>query len=86
MRQTAFDLLEMGYDVHVVVDACSSMQQHDRNVGIESMSQQGVTMITFQSLVFELLRGADHPLFKAHLPLLKDNPEEKLDLHYMKQM
>ena len=38
MRQTAFDLLEMGYDVHVVVDACSSMQQHDRNVGIESMS------------------------------------------------
>ena len=47
MRQTAFDLLEMGYDVHVVVDACSSMQQHDRNVGMESMAQQGVTMVTF---------------------------------------
>ena len=37
MRQTAFDLLERDMDVHLVVDACSSMGHHDRNVGISSM-------------------------------------------------
>ena len=64
MRQTAFDLLELEHDVHLVVDACSSMGHHDRNVGIESMKEAGVTLITFQSLIFELIRGADHPQFK----------------------
>jgi nicotinamidase-related amidase len=34
MRQTALDLIERGYDVHIVIDCCSSMNHHDRHVGI----------------------------------------------------
>ena len=86
MRQTAFDLLEREINVHLVVDACSSMGHHDRNVGISSMQAAGVTLITFQSLLFEMIRGADHPNFKQCLPLLKDNPESPIDLNYSGQL
>ena len=34
MRQTALDLISHGFDVHIVVDCCSSMSHHDRHVGI----------------------------------------------------
>ena len=57
IRQTALDLLERDYDVHLVVDAVDSVSQHDRNVALASI---GVNMISFQSLVFELLRTAEH--------------------------
>ena len=82
IRQTCLDLLEKNYDVHLVVDAVSSMKQHDRNVGIESMVDMGASLITFQSLMFELLRTMEHPHFKTMLPILKDNPANPLDLHY----
>ena len=41
VKQTCLDLLERGYGVHLVIDAISSMNQHDRNVGIESMKMAG---------------------------------------------
>ena len=34
MKQTCYDLLERDYAVHLVIDACSSMNHHDRNAGI----------------------------------------------------
>ena len=47
VRQTAFDLLEDGYQVFIVVDAVSSMKQVDRNVGIKALSKAGAHLITF---------------------------------------
>ena len=76
IRQTALDLLERDYDVHLVVDVVDSVSQHDRNVALRDF---GVSLITFQSLVFELLRTAEHEKFKACLPMLKQNPEMQLD-------
>ena len=82
MRQTALDAIAKGYNVHVVVDACSSMNLPDRNVGIQAMSDAGAHLTTFQQLIFELLRTTEHPEFKGFLPLLKDGPpaSEALDL------
>ena len=80
MKQTCFDLLEKEYDVHVVVDACSSMQVTDRNVGIQAMRDAGANVTTFQSIVFELLRTVEDARFKQMLPLLKAGPEEPLDI------
>ncbi len=79
VRQTAMDLLERGHDVHLVVDACSSMNWHDRAIALRSMSDAGVTMISFQSLVFEMLRSVDNPSFKATLGVVKANPQVPLD-------
>jgi len=47
VKQTALDLLERNYDVHLVVDAVSSMNYHDRNIGLESMRDAGVTITSF---------------------------------------
>ena len=61
VKQTCFDLLDQGYDVHLVIDAISSMNYHDRNVGIESMKMAGAQITTFQSLVFEIMRDFRNP-------------------------
>lgn len=80
MKQTCLDLLEQDYDVHVVVDACSSMQLSDRNVGIQAMRDAGASLTTFQSIVFELLRTVEDQRFKPMLALLKQSPDEPLDI------
>ena len=48
IKQTALDLLELGYSVHVVVDGVTSMGMPDRNVGIVSLQDAGVRLTTFQ--------------------------------------
>jgi hypothetical protein len=73
------DLLERGHDVTLVVDACSSMNWHDRAIALQSMSDAGVTMISFQSLVFDLMRTVEHPAFKPMLGVIKQNPAVQLD-------
>lgn len=83
VRQTALDLLESGYDVHLVVDAVSSMNHHDRNIAIEFLRDQGVHMTSFQAIMFELMRSAAHPRFKDILNIVKQTPKDgHLDLHY----
>ena len=52
------------------------MNHHDRNVGIESMRQAGAQVTTFQSLVFEILKDANNPLFKPILTIVKDMPKD----------
>ena len=47
IRQTCFDLLNEGYGVHLVVDTISSMNHHDRNVGLQSMMLAGAQVTTF---------------------------------------
>ena len=88
IKQTALDLVNRGFDVFLVVDACTSMQVQDRNVGIAAMRDAGVHMTTFQCLVFELLKGVDHPKFKNFLPILKNNPDasKPLDLISMPKL
>ena len=76
IKQTCLDLLEKGLDVHLVIDAISSMNHHDRNIGIEAMRQAGAQVTTFQSLVFEILRDANDPLFKPMLGVVKDMPKD----------
>ena len=88
MRQTCFDLIERNYGVHLVVDACSSMNHHDRHVGIESMRDAGANLVTFQTVVFELARNYNHPKFKDCMNIVKDMPKneegkvEHIDLWY----
>ena len=72
MRQTCLDLLKMSYDVHVVVDACSSMNNHDRNTGIQSMRDAGAQLISVETVIFELTRDAKNPIFKSLQPIIKD--------------
>ena len=85
IKQTAMDLLARDINVFLVVDACTSMQVQDRNVGIAAMRDAGVHLTTFQSVVFDMIKGVEHPKFKSFLPLLKDNPDPTLPLDLISQ-
>lgn len=72
IQQTCLELLEHGYDVHLVADGISSQREHDRNVAIHRMTQAGACLTTSESIAFELMRDAKHPQFKQLLPLFKE--------------
>ena len=47
IKQTAFDLINLGYNVHIVVDGVSSMNLHDRHIGFEALKLAGCQFTTF---------------------------------------
>ena len=62
IKQTAFDLLELGYTVFLVVDAVTSMKISDRNVGLAALNDiPGVRMTTFHQVVFDMIKTSEHP-------------------------
>ena len=82
VRQTAINLLERGYNVHLVLDGITSINHHDRNIGIKNMKQQGAYATTFQSLVFELLRDYHNPKFREVFKHIKNMPDEHFDMFH----
>lgn len=64
VQQTCLDLIEMGKNVHIVVDCISSQQGYDREVALKRMENAGALLTTAQSLAFMLMGSADHPNFK----------------------
>ena len=65
LQQTCLDLLEEGREVHLIVDAITSQQAHDREIALQRMSQAGAFVTTAQSAAFMLMRTADHENFKT---------------------
>lgn len=69
--QTAYDLLEAEYEVHVVTDAVSSRTAENKCVGLENMRDCGAVLTCAETALFELLRVAEGPRFKEILELVK---------------
>jgi nicotinamidase-related amidase len=57
VQQTCLDLIEMGKDVHVVVDCVSSQQGYDREIALRRMENAGAYLTTAQSLAFMLMES-----------------------------
>jgi len=57
VQQTALDLLEMGHEVHIIVDGTSSQQALDREIALQRLSNAGAYLTTAQSILFMLLKG-----------------------------
>ncbi|EDQ91319.1 uncharacterized protein MONBRDRAFT_23596 [Monosiga brevicollis MX1] len=74
--QTALDLLEDGYDVHVVVDATSSRNPPERMYAFERMRQSGAFLTTAESALFQLMGDSKHEHFKEVQKLIKDLPPD----------
>ncbi len=69
--QTVRDMLEAGYQVHVVKDAvCSRFDENYQN-GIELMRDMGAVITNTETVIFDLLKQAGTPDFKAISPLIK---------------
>jgi len=71
LLQTALHLLEDEFDVWVVTDACSSRTERNRDAAFDRLAGAGVELVTTEMVLFEWLRSAEHPQFKAIQALIK---------------
>ena len=71
VQQTAIDLMNAGFYVNVIADAVCSRHDADYWVAIARLRDCGAVITTVETAVFELLREAGTPQFKACLPLFK---------------
>lgn len=59
--QTALDLMEVGYELVAVVDACTSTHPRDRDAAFDRLAAAGVDLTTVDMLCMEWLRSSDAP-------------------------
>ena len=71
VTQTAIDGLENGFRIYVVEDATSSRSLEDKATAIHRIRQNGVTVVSTEMLIYELLKKAGTPEFKETLKLVK---------------
>ena len=69
--QTAMDLLNLGYEVQVVVDGISSREVENKEVCLTKMSSAGISPTTTEMALFELLRVAKGDKFKQISNIVK---------------
>lgn len=71
IQQTALDLLARGFRVYVPVDAVTSRKELDRTIALQRLAQQGCTITTTESVLFEWCETAADPQFKQVSQLVK---------------
>ena len=69
--QTALDLAEAGYRVHVAADAVTSRTARNRDLAVERMREAGIEIVSTEMVLFEWLRTAGHPEFRAVSALIR---------------
>ncbi|MGD2107972.1 MAG: hydrolase [Phycisphaerae bacterium] len=74
VQQTALDLVSRDYDVFVCADAVGSRGRLDYERSLDRMRQEGASVTTVESVLFELCNRCDTPQFKAMLEVIKDTP------------
>ena len=70
--QTSVELLEFGYNVHLVTDAVSSRAEENKLLGIRCIEKAGASLTSTEMALFELLRLADGERFKAISKIVKE--------------
>ncbi len=71
MLQTALDLLENGYQTAMAWDASGSRTKADMRLAMRRIDGAGVVPVSVEMALFEMVREASNPLFKAILPIVK---------------
>ncbi len=69
--QTTRDLLDLGYNVHLVTDAVSSRTEDNWKLGMEKCKTLGAKMTGTEMVLFEMLRKSGTEEFKAISKLVK---------------
>jgi len=71
MHQTVNNLLAEGYEVHIIQDAITSRKEWEYKTGLQRMISSGAVPSSVEMALFELLKNARHPDFKAVQNLIK---------------
>lgn len=69
--QTCIGLAEQGYRPILVVDCISSRRESDLKTAVTRAVQEGVTITTYESILFELMQKAGGDTFKKISKLIK---------------
>ncbi|NLN37998.1 MAG: hydrolase [Smithella sp.] len=69
--QTALDLLQSGYGVHLVADAVSSRTPENRDIGIRAVKSAGARITSTEMVLFELLATAADPQAREIFKIVK---------------
>lgn len=69
--QTAVELASAGHAVFVVTDATASRRPESRETAFRRMEAEGVTLVTLEMVMFEWLRSAADPEFRALSKLIR---------------
>lgn len=69
--QTTVDLLQNGYQVFLVADGIDSQKPAEVPIALEQLRSFGAVVASSESFIFQLLRTAEHPDFKAISALVK---------------
>jgi isochorismate hydrolase len=72
--QTAIDLLDAGYEVHVPHDAVNSRRRADKEWALHRMAAAGAVITATESALFEMLERCDTADFKKVAKLIKKIP------------
>ena len=71
VMQTAIDLLGKGYRPVVIEDCVASRNPENKRIAINRLLQSGITVTSYESLLFELCRFSGTDAFKAISKLVK---------------
>ena len=69
--QTAMDLLQLQYKVHLVADGISSRHAFNVDLAVNQLRASGVSISSSESILFQIMKSAEHPQFKAISNLVK---------------
>jgi len=71
VSQTAHDLLDRSFQVHVLTDCVCSRFEYNKAAGLAKMQQSGVIPSSVEMALFELMRDSRHEQFKEIQALIK---------------
>ena len=71
VTQTVLDLLARGLEVHLLVDCITSRKRESKEVALARLTQAGAVPSNLEMALFEMMRTADSPQFKAVQSLIK---------------
>ncbi|MEE4365152.1 MAG: hydrolase [Desulfotignum sp.] len=69
--QTAYELLNKGYEVQVVSDCVSSRTRENKAVGLQRIVQSGAQITSVEMVFFELMQRAKGDGFRQIVKLIK---------------
>ncbi|HKP13553.1 MAG TPA: hydrolase [Blastocatellia bacterium] len=71
VMQTVLDLLSGDYEVFLLVDCITSRKRESKEVALARLTQAGAIPSNLEMALFEMMRTADSPQFKAVQRLIK---------------
>lgn len=71
VMQTALELHEAGYQTVISEDCIASRNDNDHYMAIQRMSNSGITISTYESILMELCGRSDRPEFKTISNIIK---------------